>query len=195
MIETAGVEVDSTLVAHDYLQGCRLSRLLSGVEPPLGPSGRSRIQALAFVEIGGFDEGISAYLEDADLALRLRTAGAEGAIAPRARARHHGSATLRYASVRKATMVGFSHGYLLRKYGVLSRPQTASTALLVELATSAVLARRHRSLEPALARVRGWRRCTARAPYPPRSRITVSAFAGLRRRYARSRRITPSPAA
>jgi GT2 family glycosyltransferase len=47
----------------------------------------------AFLSAGGFAESFFAWYEDADLALRLRRAGARFACVPAARARHSGTAT------------------------------------------------------------------------------------------------------
>lgn len=46
----------------------------------------------AFLEVGGFDERYFAYLEDLDLAFRLRLAGHRCLYVPSSRALHHGSA-------------------------------------------------------------------------------------------------------
>jgi N-acetylglucosaminyl-diphospho-decaprenol L-rhamnosyltransferase len=189
LIETAGVEIDATLGAHDYLQNEPVSRLDSRLRPPLGPcGGAAAYSRRAFDEVGGFDEGFFAYFEDVDLAIRLRRAGARCALAGAAHAVHTGSGTLGYHSLAKACQVGYSRGYLLRKYGVLSRPLPAVSALSLEALASAALAVRHRSLAPATARVRGWRSCRARAALPPASAVTATTLDGARRRYARSRR-------
>ena len=122
-----------------------------------------------------------------DLAIRLRTAGAVCALAPRARALHAGSGTLGYRSLAKANLVGFSRGYLLRKYRVLGGVRSAPAAVAAEAVAVLMLARRHRSLGPGVARFRGWRSCDTRAPPPPDSDITVGLLDAWRRRYARSR--------
>jgi GT2 family glycosyltransferase len=188
-IESAGIEVDVLLGPHDYLHGEALGRLAEPLAPPLGPcGGAAAFRRSSFAAVGGFDEGFFAYCEDVDLALRLRAGGARCALAPRALALHAGSDTLGYRSLEKARLVGFGRGYLLRKYGVLRHPLIGPAALSVELAASLALARRHRSLEPALARLRGWHSCSTRGTRPPRSVATVGLARGMRVRHSRSRR-------
>jgi N-acetylglucosaminyl-diphospho-decaprenol L-rhamnosyltransferase len=186
-IETAGIELDAALGPYDYLQNEPVSHLDQNPPPPLGPSGgAAAYRRDVFEEAGGFDEGLFAYYEDVDLAIRLRAAGARCALAPGARAVHSVSRTLGYHSVEKAVLVGYGRGYLLRKYGVLSRPLLGLRTIAVELGTAAVLARRHRSWAPAKARLRGWRKCEVRHPRPPKDLMSVGLSEGLRRRYLRS---------
>ncbi|HEV2059713.1 MAG TPA: glycosyltransferase family 2 protein [Solirubrobacteraceae bacterium] len=162
---------------------------------PFGPSGGAAAYRLsAFLEVGGFDENFFAYCEDVDLAIRLRAAGGTCALAPRARALHAASGTLGYRSLAKANLVGFSRGYLLRKYGVLRDLRSAPAALAIETVAVLLLARQHRSLRPGIARVRGWRSCDARATPPPRSEITVDLLDAWRRRYVRARMTTSTAA-
>ena len=190
VIETAGTVIDAGLGPYDYLAGEPVSRLDEEVPPPLGPcGGAAAFRRDAFLDVGGFDEGFFAYGEDTDLALRLRAAGASCALARDARAIHLGSATLGYASLEKAKVVGYSRGYLLRKYGVLRRPGPAARAVTAELAASAALARRPRSLAPLRERVRGYRACRERAPWPDEGAFTVPLREGLRRRYRRANRL------
>jgi GT2 family glycosyltransferase len=55
VIETAGVEIDRTLLAFDYLNGVPLERL-EGAPDPIGPSGAAAAYWRdAFAEAGGFD--------------------------------------------------------------------------------------------------------------------------------------------
>lgn len=188
LIETAGIVLDRTLVGADHLNNEPLVTLEQPPDAPFGPSGGAAAYRLAsFREVGGFDESFFAYFEDVDLAIRLRAAGATCALACAARAVHEGSGTLGYRSLAKANLVGFSRGYLLRKYGVLRDPRAAPAALAVEAVAVLLLACQHRSLQPGLARVRGWRSCTKRASPPPRSEITVNMIDAWRRRYVRSR--------
>jgi N-acetylglucosaminyl-diphospho-decaprenol L-rhamnosyltransferase len=190
LVETAGIVLDAALGSHDYLHNEPVSRLDEALPPPVGPcGGAAAYRRDEFLAAGGFDEALFAYGEDVDLALRLRARGGACALATGARALHEGSGTLGYQSLEKAKLVGFSRGYLMRKYGVLHRPGPAVHALGAELAASAVLGVRHRSLEPALSRLRGWRACRTRAPLPTTGAPVVGTLEGLRGRYARSNRL------
>jgi N-acetylglucosaminyl-diphospho-decaprenol L-rhamnosyltransferase len=189
LIESAGVEIDRTLSPSDYLGNEPISRLADPLPPPLGPcGGAAAYRRELFLSVGGFDEGFFAYCEDVDLAIRLRAAGARCALAPRALALHSGSRTLGDGSLAKANMVGFSRGYLLRKYRVLTTPRWAVAAVVTEAIAVLLLAARHRSFGPGLARARGWLHCQTRGPRPAEADISVPFFEGLRRRYARANR-------
>jgi GT2 family glycosyltransferase len=103
-IESAGIVVDALLGPHDYLYGEPVSRLGEAPAPPLGPCGAAGAFVRAsFDAVGGFDEGLFAYCEDVDLALRLRAAGARCALAAGALAVHAGSGTLRPGGSRRST--------------------------------------------------------------------------------------------
>ena len=196
LIETAGVVIDRLLGSHDHLHGEPLAVLAEEQPPPLGPSGgAAAFDREAFLSLGGYDEGFFAYIEDVDLALRLRAAGARCELAADARALHATSATFGFGSLAKAVAVGRSRGRLLRKYGVLSRPGRAAAVLAIEAAAAARQAARHRSAAPLRARVEGWRRCTDRAEFPPRSLAGIGVLSGISGRLARQRRrpIAPPP--
>ncbi len=193
LIETAGIVVDRFLGAYDHLQDHDVAVLDGEPPPPLGPSGgAAAFDREVFRRAGGYDPGFFAYFEDVDLALRLRIAGERCALVTQARALHAGSATLGYDSVAKAAIVGASRGRLIRKYGLLHSPATAGWVLAVEGLAVLELARRHRSLSPARARIHGYRDCGDRAPRPGRGLADVTLRDGLRRRHARSVRVTAS---
>jgi GT2 family glycosyltransferase len=122
-VDTAGMELDDTLLVFDYLNGARVSSLGTETPAPLGPCAAAAAFARsAFEEAGGFDENLFAYWEDVDLVLRLVRAGGRCALAPTARAAHEHSATLGSGSREKNYLVGFGRGYVLRKWGVLRSP-------------------------------------------------------------------------
>jgi len=188
-IETAGIDVDAVLSGYDHLHDEPVSCLEGAPPAPFAPcGGAAAVTRDAFEGVGGFDEGFFAYFEDLDLALRLRARGARVAFAPGARALHATSASTGYHSLRKAEMVGESRGRMLRKYGVMRRPGRALRVLAVEGGVSLELARRHRSLRPLTARVRGYRRADGGDVRPPSGAAVVGLSEGLRRRHARSRR-------
>ena len=122
-IDTAGMQLDRTLLVFDYLNGEPLAQLDHGVADPIGPSGAAAaFDRDAFLAVGGFDETLFAYWEDVDLVLRMRLAGQRCALAPDARGTHAHSATLGSGSARKNYLMGFGRGYVLRKWGVLRSP-------------------------------------------------------------------------
>jgi GT2 family glycosyltransferase len=156
-VDSAGVLVDQTLMAFDYLRGEPVDRL-AGAPAPLGPTGGAALYDRdAFEAVGGFDERIFLYYEDVDLALRMRAEGARCALAPEARAVHGYSLTLGAGSARKHAMTGWSRGYLMRRYGVTGRPSLAAQALAREAAICAGQLLRSRTLAGARGRVEGWR--------------------------------------
>jgi GT2 family glycosyltransferase len=156
-IDSAGVTVDQTLMAFDYLCGETVDRLATAVAP-LGPTGGAALyDREAFEAVGGFDERIFLYYEDVDLALRMRAEGARCVLSSEARAVHGYSLTLGAGSARKYAMTGWSRGYLLRRYGVTSRPSPAAQALAREGAICAGQLLRSRTLAGARGRIEGWR--------------------------------------
>jgi len=117
LIDTAGIEIDASLLAFDYMNG-RPVRALEVAADPIGPcAAAAAYDRVAFIDAGGFDEALFAYWEDVDLALRLQIAGGRCALAPRARGTHAHSATLKSGSARKNYLMGFGRGYTLRKWG------------------------------------------------------------------------------
>jgi N-acetylglucosaminyl-diphospho-decaprenol L-rhamnosyltransferase len=156
-IDSAGVVADRTLMGFDYLHG-ELVSALSGALPPLGPTGGAALYRLdSFRAVGGFDERIFLYYEDLDLALRMRAAGARCALAAGARAVHAYSASLGAGSGDKYAHTGWSRGYMLRRYGVMSRPGTALRALACEAAICAGQLLRDRTARGLAGRLHGWR--------------------------------------
>lgn len=116
-VESLGVEIDSSLNAYDVGFGLEEPGDYAG-PPPLGPCGGAALyHRRTFIASGGFDEAFFAYLEDVDLAIRLRGEGCECATASNARAWHHHSATLGSGSGAKNELLGFARARLLWKYG------------------------------------------------------------------------------
>src|SRR5262249_24083902 len=67
-IDTAGVEVDETLLGFDYLNGLPLESIGPETPAPVGPcGGAAAFDRSAFADVGGFDENMFAYFEDVDL--------------------------------------------------------------------------------------------------------------------------------
>ena len=165
-IETAGVELDRTLLAYDYLNGEPLEVLDGPVRDPVGPSGAAAaFSREPFMDAGGFDEALFAYLEDVDLVLRLRAAGGRCRLAKHARGIHQHSATLGPGSARKDYLAGFGRGYLLRKWGVLA-PRRLPAVLVRELGQAVVQTGVDRNLGPIRGRINGLRAGKRSEPYP-----------------------------
>ena len=71
LIDSAGMELDRTLLVYDYLNGEPLAAAASAPDP-IGPSPKAAaFDRDAFLAVGGFDERLFAYWEDVDLALRM----------------------------------------------------------------------------------------------------------------------------
>jgi GT2 family glycosyltransferase len=166
LIDTAGIVLDRTLLAYDYLNGEPLEVLEHPLPDPLGPSGAgAAVWRETFIEGGGFDEGYWMYLEDVDLVLRLRQAGGSCRLARSARGTHRHSATLGPGSARKDYLAGYGRGYLLRKWGVLTARRLPGV-LARELVLCGGQALVDRNLGGVRGRPRGLREARKREPYP-----------------------------
>jgi GT2 family glycosyltransferase len=157
LIDSAGVVADRTLMGFDYLHGEPLEAARAAADP-LGPTGGAALlRRAAFEAVGGFDERIFLYYEDLDLALRMAAAGATCRLAPEARALHAYSASLGANSGRKYAHTGWSRGYMLRRYGVMSHSGLALRALACESAICAGQLLRDHTAKGVGGRLRGWR--------------------------------------
>jgi GT2 family glycosyltransferase len=191
LIETAGIELDRSLLAYDYLNGEPLNALEGSVPDPVGPSGAAAaFDREAFLSVGGFDERIFAYLEDVDLVLRLRRDGGRCRLAKDARGVHEHSATLGAGSPRKDYLAGFGRGYLLRKWSVISARRLPAV-LLREVGQAAVQSAMDRNLGPVRGRVHGLRAGRASEPYPSPEVLgsPPSLWSAVRRRWRRRARL------
>jgi N-acetylglucosaminyl-diphospho-decaprenol L-rhamnosyltransferase len=167
LIETAGIELDRTLLAYDYLNGEPVSILEGDVADPIGPTGAAAaFDREAFLSAGGFDERLFAYLEDVDLVLRLRRDGGRCALAKEARGTHRHSGTLGPGSARKDYLAGYGRGYLLRKWNVVSLWRLPSI-LIREVPQAVVQSIVDRNLGPVRGRVNGLGAAAPTEPYPP----------------------------
>jgi GT2 family glycosyltransferase len=157
LIDSAGVVADRTLMGFDYLHGEACEAAL-GAPDPLGPTGGAALyRSAAFEAVGGFDERIFLYYEDVDLALRMAVAGSRCRLAPEATALHAYSSTLGANSGAKYARTGWSRGYMLRRYGVMSHPGLALRALTCEGVICAGQLLRDRTAKGIGGRLRGWR--------------------------------------
>jgi N-acetylglucosaminyl-diphospho-decaprenol L-rhamnosyltransferase len=186
-IDSVGLVADPTLSGFPRHQGRPGAD--AGVPRPRlsGPAGAAAaFRRAAWREVGGLDERIPAYLEDLDLALRLRSAGWSTRVALDAIAVHVGGATFGRRSADQRRRFGYSRGYLLRRYGVLAGPQaprTIATELLVCAGDLAI----SRDLAATRGRVAGWRAAAglARRGRPPAE--AIGSEIGLRESISRRR--------
>jgi GT2 family glycosyltransferase len=166
-IDTAGMQLDRTLLVFDYLNGEPLACLAQGVPDPIGPSGAAAaFDRQAFLSVGGFDENLFAYWEDVDLVLRMRLEGARCALAPGATGIHDHSTTLGSGSRGKNYLTGFGRGYVLRKWDVIASPRRAAQALMADGAICLGQAVIDRNVAGIRGRVQGLRRGRPAYPYP-----------------------------
>ena len=110
-IDNYGLECDATLAAYPRFAGAPYPETRVDDENLLGPSGgAASYRRKAMTVAGGFDERMFAYMEDVDLALRLRVDGWLAAGAPDATGTHLGSATIGHRSRRQVEIAGASRG-------------------------------------------------------------------------------------
>jgi GT2 family glycosyltransferase len=190
VIDSAGMELDSTLLVFDYLNGKPVSILDRPVADPVGPSAAAAaFDGAAFREAGGFDERLFAYWEDVDLVLRLRLLGGTCSLALGARGSHAHSATFGAGSPKKNFAMGFGRGYVLRKWGVTA-PSRLPSVLARELPICAGQAVVDRNVAGIRGRLQGFVAAerSVRRPYP-RAALLPSAEPRLARTLlARARR-------
>jgi N-acetylglucosaminyl-diphospho-decaprenol L-rhamnosyltransferase len=162
-IESFGLAVDSTLAGYPRLRGEPLAAAQDKTPMLIGPSGGAgAYRREAWEQAGGLDEGVFAYAEDVDLALRLRAAGWEALASRDAVAIHIGSATAVARSAWQRYQGGFARGYFLRRYGVL-RSRAALRALATEaLVVAGDAAVFSHDLAALRGRVAGWRAARGR---------------------------------
>jgi N-acetylglucosaminyl-diphospho-decaprenol L-rhamnosyltransferase len=157
VIDSVGLCADSTLAGFPRLAGLPVARAGDARPRLAGPAGAAgAYRRTAWAQVGGLDEGIFAYAEDLDLALRLRSAGWDASVVPEAVGTHLGSATHGHRTAWQRRHAGFARGYLLRRYGIL-RSRHAMRALITETAVVLGDAVLSRDLAALSGRVAGWR--------------------------------------
>jgi GT2 family glycosyltransferase/glycosyltransferase involved in cell wall biosynthesis len=188
LIDSAGMELDETLLVFDYLNGEPLSLLDGPLADPIGPSGAAAaFDRASYLSVGGFDERLFAYWEDVDLVLRLRRLGLRCALARGALGDHEHSASFGSGSSRKNYLTGYGRGYTLRKWGVINArrlgPVLARDATLCvgQLVVD-------RNLAGLRGRMRGYRDAEPAESYPA-GLASIGAISTLRRRLRRRRRL------
>jgi N-acetylglucosaminyl-diphospho-decaprenol L-rhamnosyltransferase len=168
LIDSAGLAADVTLACFPRLQGLDVADAQREQPVLAGPAGTAAAyRRSAWEQVGGLDEAMFAYMEDFDLALRLRRAGWKAVLATGAVGVHLGSATHGHRSAWQRRHGGFGRGYLLRRYGLLrgrNAPRTLATEAVVVLADLVL----SRDLAALGGRLSGWH-AARRAPHlsPP----------------------------
>ena len=115
-INSAGLEIDRLGIAYDRLVGAAASESESVPTEVFGASaGAVLYRRAALEDVGCFDESFFVFMEDADVAWRMRMRGWRCMYAPTALAHHHHSATAVHASDRKYFHVGRNRVRLLAR--------------------------------------------------------------------------------
>lgn len=181
-IDTAGLVFDRTMRTWEYLGNAPIDVLDGGVPAPAGPcGGAAAYRAEAFRGLGGFDEALFAYWEDADLAIRMGAAGWRCALATDARAVHAHGATTGAMSPRMRELDAYGRGFVVGRYGIMRRgPITAASAAVLDWPVFAVHAIARREVEPLRARRRGVRAGKQRALGVDRWPVARGVGEGLR---------------
>jgi GT2 family glycosyltransferase len=121
LVDSAGIELDTTLRSWDALWNRPVTEIDAAVDP-VGPCGGAAAYRTSDLRnIDAFDETFFAYWEDVDLALRLRLAGRRCVRAPAARALHKHGQTLGAASPMQRRLEAFGRAYVLARYRVARR--------------------------------------------------------------------------
>jgi N-acetylglucosaminyl-diphospho-decaprenol L-rhamnosyltransferase len=132
LIDSVGMTADVVLGAFSRLRGLPAAHACCADPILVGPAGTAAAyRRSAWEEVGGLDEALNFYMEDFDLALRLRIAGWRTVAEPSAVGVHLGSATNGRRSSVSRRYGGFGRGYVLRRYGLL-RGRTAARAVATE---------------------------------------------------------------
>jgi N-acetylglucosaminyl-diphospho-decaprenol L-rhamnosyltransferase len=187
LIDSVGLAADVTLAGFPRLQG--FPRACAGEPSPVmaGPAGTAAAyRRSAWEQIGGLDEAIFAYMEDFDLALRLRGAGWRSVAALDAIGVHLGSATHGHRSAWQRGHGGFSRGYTLRRYGVMharTAPRVLATETVVVLGDLLI----SHDLAALRGRIAGWRAGGAHAQLALPPPEAIDAGIGFRESLARRR--------
>ena len=194
LVDSAGIELDTTLGSWDFLWNMPVAAL-SDAADPVGPCGGAAAYRLPlFQQLGGFDEALFAYWEDVELALRLRETGSRCALAADARAVHEHGQTVGAGSPAARRLEAFGRGYVLAKYRVGGRSPTRRAAIAaLDWPVLAVHLLARREAGPLRERLRGRAvGLRSRAHRPPLELATVGFATALRRQAEQLRLRSPA---
>jgi N-acetylglucosaminyl-diphospho-decaprenol L-rhamnosyltransferase len=167
LIDGFGLSADVTLAAFPRLRGLSVAHAGDSSLTLLGPGGAAAAyRREAWEQLGGLDESLASYMEDFDLAVRLRIAGWGTAVEVNAIGTHVGSATHGHRSPSTRGNGGFGRGYMLRRYGLLrgrTAPRVLATEAIVVLGDMLI----SRDLVALRGRVAGWRAARGRPRLGP----------------------------
>ena len=170
LVDSAGIELDTTLGSWDYLWNSPVAELESA-SAPVGPCGGAAAYRLpaSSRSSAASTRALFAYWEDVDLALRFREAGWRCALAGDARALHEHGQTLGAASPAARRLESFGRGYVLAKYRVAAgRPLLRAKIAALDWPVLAVHLLLRREAGPLRERLRarafGLRSPARRAP-------------------------------
>jgi GT2 family glycosyltransferase len=158
-VDAFGICADVTMAGFVRYNGATPAEATADASAPrlLGPYGAvAAYRRSALLQVGAFDEGITMYGEELDLALRLSADGWSTIAVGAARGVHLGGATSGRGSAQQRHRAGFGRGYLLRAYGVM-RSRHAPRALITETIVCAGDLLLSRDLASAKGRLAGWR--------------------------------------
>jgi GT2 family glycosyltransferase len=166
VLNSAGLEVDRLGIAWERLAGAPASEGDSASRDVFGATGCVALYRRAALEaVGGFDPAFFAYLEDVDVAWRLRAAGWRTVYEPAAVAHHRGSATSREGSAFKYGLVGRNRMRLLAKNASGAQLARYGAGMLAfDLAYVLFAGLTDRTAAPLQGRLRGlraWRQARA----------------------------------
>jgi GT2 family glycosyltransferase len=189
LIDSAGIELDTTLGSWDYLWNQPVGNL-AGAGDPVGPCGGAAAYRLpAFKELGGFDEALFAYWEDVELALRFRRAGWRCVLAASARALHEHGQTVGAATPAARRLEAFGRGYVLAKYRVGRNPLRQAQIAALDWPVLGVHLVLRREVAPIRERVRARARGLRSADGPAPLELATVGFAEALGRQAHQLRL------
>jgi GT2 family glycosyltransferase len=156
IVNHRGISVDALGIPHEVASGVAAAHAIPDNEPFGGSGGASVVRTAAFEAVGGFEPLYFAYLEDVDLAWKLRRAGWRATFVPSARVTHAGSASTGEGSPLKTYLVARNRRLLFRVNGPNDlRTRAARSALDAgHMAYECIIGRRREAVTGRVAAFR-----------------------------------------